>query len=127
MITNEQIKQNRIDWIEALESGDYTKGKMYLRDTDDNYCCLGVACQLFLDSPVVIKSKYNCIAYSYCCDTEANICMAPVMVVEALGLHTDLGSSLDGSQELSSINDNSDSFAPVITAIKSGKYWKDLS
>ena len=33
-------------WVEALESGDYKQGKTYLRDSEDRYCCLGVACEV---------------------------------------------------------------------------------
>lgn len=29
-------------WVEALRSGKYKQGKGRLRDTDDNFCCLGV-------------------------------------------------------------------------------------
>lgn len=34
-----ELKQK---WIEALRSGEYKQGRMYLRDTSDRYCCLGV-------------------------------------------------------------------------------------
>ncbi len=33
-------------WIEALESGDYKQGKGALRSHRDEYCCLGVLCDL---------------------------------------------------------------------------------
>lgn len=33
--------------IEALRSGDYKQGRLSLRDTDDKFCCLGVACDVF--------------------------------------------------------------------------------
>ena len=33
-------------WVEALESGEYKQGKTYLRDSEDKYCCLGVACEV---------------------------------------------------------------------------------
>lgn len=29
-------------WIEALRSGDYKQGRGWLRNIDDEYCCLGV-------------------------------------------------------------------------------------
>ena len=32
-------------WVEALRSGDYKQGRQSLRQWD-NYCCLGVACDL---------------------------------------------------------------------------------
>ncbi|WP_420431472.1 hypothetical protein [Candidatus Poriferisocius sp.] len=33
-------------WVEALRSGDYQQGIRFLRNTNDNYCCLGVLCDL---------------------------------------------------------------------------------
>ena len=33
-------------WIAALRSGNYKQGQQYLK-TEDDYCCLGVACDLF--------------------------------------------------------------------------------
>ncbi len=33
-------------WIAALRSGEYKQGVNYLRDTDNNFCCLGVLCNL---------------------------------------------------------------------------------
>ena len=32
--------------VDALKSGKYAKGKNILRDERDNYCCLGVKCEL---------------------------------------------------------------------------------
>jgi len=34
-------------WIAALTSGEYQQGKSQLRYKDDNYCCLGVLCELY--------------------------------------------------------------------------------
>lgn len=44
--TLEEQKQHRKDWVNALRSGDYKQGTGVLRDKNDNYCCLGVACDL---------------------------------------------------------------------------------
>lgn len=35
-------------WIPALRSGDYMQGQEYLRPTPNTYCCLGVACDLYM-------------------------------------------------------------------------------
>lgn len=35
-------KSQVIEWIGALRSGNYKKGRNYLKTTNDNYCCLGV-------------------------------------------------------------------------------------
>ena len=41
--TLDEIKQHRKNWVKALRSGLYTQGTGFLRDKDDNFCCLGVA------------------------------------------------------------------------------------
>ena len=40
---NQEIKTK---WLEALRSGEYKQGKGILKDDKDNYCCLGVLCQI---------------------------------------------------------------------------------
>lgn len=40
---NPEIKAQ---WVAALRSGEYRKGTGALRDSDDNFCCLGVLCDL---------------------------------------------------------------------------------
>lgn len=42
-IMNEDIKRR---WVAALRSGKYKQGKDWLR-RDDEYCCLGVLCDLY--------------------------------------------------------------------------------
>lgn len=45
--TDEQIRENRRLWVEALKSGTFPQGKYFLRDPqNNNYCCLGVACEV---------------------------------------------------------------------------------
>lgn len=34
-------------WTDALRSGEYEQGKCVLRTTDNKYCCLGVACEVY--------------------------------------------------------------------------------
>jgi hypothetical protein len=46
MKMNPEIKQR---WIEALLSKKYKQGRFYLR-REDNYCCLGVLCDLKEDT-----------------------------------------------------------------------------
>lgn len=35
-------------WLEALRSGDYEQGKNCLRDANNNFCCLGVLNDLYI-------------------------------------------------------------------------------
>lgn len=39
-------KKFKKDWIKALRSGDYSQGNGKLVDSENNYCCLGVACRV---------------------------------------------------------------------------------
>jgi len=34
------------EWVKALRSGEYTQGEKALRDTENNFCCLGVLCDI---------------------------------------------------------------------------------
>ena len=40
-------------WCNALESGEYKQGRGVMRDRDDNYCCLGVLCDLAVKAGVI--------------------------------------------------------------------------
>jgi len=42
---NQEIKEK---WIEALLSGNYKQGQNYLRDSGEQFCCLGVLCDLYV-------------------------------------------------------------------------------
>jgi hypothetical protein len=42
MANREHMQQ----WVDALRSGKYTQGRSALRNRDDEYCCLGVACDV---------------------------------------------------------------------------------
>ena len=33
-------------WVDALRSGEYSQGRRKLRSADDQFCCLGVLCNL---------------------------------------------------------------------------------
>lgn len=44
--TEQEQREHRRDWVKALRSGQYKQGRGYLRSYRDQYCCLGVACDL---------------------------------------------------------------------------------
>ena len=44
--TLEEIAEHRRLWIQALRSGLYKQATGKLRDGDDRFCCLGVACNI---------------------------------------------------------------------------------
>lgn len=43
-------KEWKEKWLTALRSGKYKQGKYVLRNNDDEYCCLGVLCDVYDDS-----------------------------------------------------------------------------
>lgn len=43
MRMNPEIKAK---WVTALRSGEYQQGRVHLRDGDNNFCCLGVLCDI---------------------------------------------------------------------------------
>lgn len=47
--TTEERKERRKLLVKALRSGRYKQGKHHLRDKDE-YCCLGVACDVYANS-----------------------------------------------------------------------------
>ncbi len=48
MLTEAQQRKNAKKWIKALRSGKYKQGKQTLKRNDE-FCCLGVACEIFKD------------------------------------------------------------------------------
>ena len=71
-------------WIEALEHGDYKKGRNVLRTEHDEYCCLGVACDL-VDSDQWNNPYANHFMYRL----ETN--KLPRIIADELGLHSQWG------------------------------------
>jgi hypothetical protein len=41
-----QVNKLRKAWVAALRSGKYTQGKHALRPQDEQFCCLGVLCDI---------------------------------------------------------------------------------
>ena len=50
---NKEVKEK---WLEALRSGEYKQGRGALRNKDDEYCCLGVLCDVVKGSDGVQMS-----------------------------------------------------------------------
>jgi len=56
-------------WVDALRSGDYTQGKEVLRSKDDEFCCLGVLCDIVDPSRWVFargSADDDCYGYEGC-------------------------------------------------------------
>lgn len=106
---NQEFKEKL---IEALQSGKYSKGKGALRRGDD-FCCLGVACDLL-----------NPNGWGQICPDKR-----VVWGNDELGLvlnflprnsriETEIGLSQGEQHQLAALNDDSDTFDPVIEYLR---------
>lgn len=76
-------------WLDALRSGEYKQGRDALRN-GDNFCCLGVACEVALKQGVELDVKaLSSGLYSY----DGSEGVVPLKVQDWLGLHTPSGMS----------------------------------
>ena len=92
MIKNEALYEA---WIQELEAGVIKQGKNRLRNTDDEMCCLGVACEVasrmdpdaygsWADAPLPEESY----GIRYICDDENEASVLPEAIRDALNLRT---------------------------------------
>lgn len=51
-------------WVAALRSGKYRQGRGHLRNNNDEYCCLGVLCDVV--DTTRWESGYTCYEYEEC-------------------------------------------------------------
>lgn len=123
-MTKQKLGTNQKKWIEALRSGKYKQGDSVLRDFNDNFCCLGVAHDIFpnedyeenwtLDGPGHIRDELDC----YCADGEWEV--ASNRIVELLGLKNMVGTPIttelpneEYALELTQYNDGGASFEEI--------------
>ena len=122
------MDEMRKQWIEALRSGDYKQGREYLCK-DGNYCCLGVACDLFAE----IKEPQLNGTVAFDGATTA----LPFALVELLGLKSPTGIFAetitvmkDGHPrkfgELTTLNDiGRQTFEEIANVLESGVAWRE--
>ena len=96
------------------------RGDTYL-NFENRFCCLGVACEIFKTDDTDVK-VYETTHVQY----EGDGVRAPQYVINRLNLYGTWGDRSDSADSLADINDFSNTFEPVIEAIKTGKYWKPL-
>lgn len=80
MLTSEQeVDQFLDDWTTALRSGDYRQGVGWLRTDDDEFCCLGVACEV-----LGLESRNQDGKYRYYVGTESSPAYLPPSIAQAI-------------------------------------------
>lgn len=111
MATTKEEKIHRLEnLVKALRSGEYKQIKNQLK-SDNGYCCLGVACDLFLKETDQSFWEGNTFGYSY----ERYI--LPQEVADFYGFRTRNPSNLQGVN-LSNKNDNGASFEEIANDIE---------
>jgi hypothetical protein len=109
------MNANAKKWVEALRSGDYsqTTGQLHVTvDSEDRYCCLGVACKLAVEGGVMVSTDQHTqdgvITHTY----DQNASLLPTSVIKWLGLKECDGTYLkddgDFSSTLAEDNDEHD-------------------
>lgn len=112
------MNKNAKKWVKALESGEYEQGKLRLctlGDKFDYFCCLGVACDLYVREKGSLKVTTENKTVYY--DNEAH--SLPIKVMDWLGLRTSYGDFDNNMKALARFNDSGYSFKEIAYIIKS--------
>lgn len=133
--TREEQALHRRMWLAALRSGDYKQTTMTLRD-EDGFCCLGVACDVYLNSGDAPKSaKWLKTNEFQPKKSDIKTGVLPETVKDWLGLKDEAGEfyvrtkkadwttfSIDGKkytqESLAEINDNGKTFKQIAKIIE---------
>jgi len=95
-------------WLAALRSGKYKQGTGTLRDEFDNFCCLGVLCDVAVKSGLAIDVKpprETCDPWAY----EGEAWYRPPQVMDWAGLiNHDPKIADEGHEHLSALNDDAE-------------------
>jgi hypothetical protein len=107
-------------WIEALRSGKYQQGKFALRTVDNEFCCLGVLCDIVRPdgwSDTTVESDVaETDVYEFVEGKDTYEGALPDGVGEAVGI--DLWARHDVTDELIEMNDKGTPFAEIADYIE---------
>jgi hypothetical protein len=99
------------EWVAALRSGQYKQGKGLLRDKNDNFCCLGVLCEILAQKGKIpsaeLKLSFESDIYAY--DGRWKFLPNSVEVLTRVG----------ETNELMRMNDSGESFDKIADYIES--------
>jgi hypothetical protein len=107
-------------WVEALRSGEYKQGNSKLRPADDEFCCLGVLCDVVAKHSSVPSLKWQQPwGREWYFGTGSAGAVLPDEVMEIAGIGDDLGDCVcfDGTS-LSERNDEGASFLEIADLIE---------
>lgn len=114
------LNENAKKWVAALRSGEFKQGRQSLRSAKDEFCCLGVACELATREGVIASPHLDehGIEYRYA----GSVAILPPDVQNWLGISKKLGQYTDAngdSSSLASQNDGGSTFAQIADLIES--------
>jgi hypothetical protein len=103
-------------WVSALRSGKYKQGTGRLRDSDDQFCCLGVLCDLHRRETGRGRWRKG----TYFCADGCNFAEAPDAVVAWAGLNgrDPILPETFENQSLAALNDAHMPFADIADHIE---------
>ena len=116
------MNENAKKWIAALRSGEFKQGKNLLLDAAGNYCCLGVACELFIrDGGQLEKGLVKRMGENILISFDDGISVSPATVKDWLGLNSDDGGFVSGGRKKSLVlaNDHGETFDEIANIIES--------
>lgn len=113
------MNDNAKKWIEALRSGEYRQGRSALC-RDGGYCCLGVACAIYVDEVGDITVEKENVMGHYDLSYDGERHYLPNKVRDWLGLNNVAG-RYDSVNDfsLSALNDEGYNFRKIAQIIKS--------
>lgn len=124
------LNDNTKKWVAALRSGKYTQCRRRLHIKGDGYCCLGVACEVYMNEGHALDVKYREELGRVAAEYDGISSVLPEAVQQWLGLATYNGQFGHPSNRscLSGRNDKGATFteiADIIEAEPEGLFSKE--
>lgn len=104
-------------WVKELRSGRYEQGAYRLVDNKDNFCCLGVLCNLAIDEGIG-KWVKGSSGWAFCTATDIDDQELPREVRDWAGMDSLYGRIKDGTTSLTDLNDAGKSFKELADIIE---------
>lgn len=108
-------------WVKALRSGEYEQGKFRLVDANDNFCCLGVACDLVDHIGEWVDNGIWCFKSD---DGELQSGELPKEIMEYTGIKSAVGMIPSLGSSLATLNDHGVPFSTIADIIE--KHYKEI-
>lgn len=110
------MNDNAKKWIETLESDKYKQTQRALC-RGDSYCCLGVACEIFIESGNSL-AKVKPLGDNSLASYDDNLGVCPEAVKSWLGLVDKYGTSTKKGASLVCLNDNGRTFKEIAKILR---------